>query len=240
MKKRALLTLPERNRQGKRSASILAKWDEFKSIKGSAQQGEFLLYGDIGTLADWGEIGATNVIEFLNANKGRDVTIRINSPGGDVFEGVAIYNALLRHDASVTVNIDGLAASSATIAMMAADTINMASNATVMVHKAWTFAVGSSDDMRKEAEILDGIDANIVATYAQRTGRPADEIWPIVTAETWMTPDQALAEKFIDSITPAKAAEPKGDEPQPQPARAELEQRFAAALQRQSQHHQNK
>ena len=225
------LTLPERTRSVRKNiAAIKPEWENRKEsgVKLAASN-EFLLYGEIG---GWtGEVSSMAVIGWLNERAGQNVTVRVNSPGGDVFEGVAIYNALQRHDGEVTIIVDSLAASAATIIMMAGDQIRMAENATMMIHPAWTFAAGGAEDFVKEASILQGIDANIIATYAARTGRPADEITPLVEAETWMSAQEALDGKFIDSIEAAKTPPPP-KEPQKDAIDNAVSNAFAPALER--------
>ena len=226
------LALPERTRSPRKNiAAIAPKWEARKAdgVKLAAAN-EFLLYGEIGGWAEWGEVSAGMVLAWLAERSGQPVSVRVNSPGGDVFEGVAIYNALQRHDGEVTIIVDSLAASAATIVMMAGDKIKMAANATMMIHPAWTYAAGGAEDFRKEAGILDSIDGNIMATYAARTGRPLDEIKPLVEAETWMNAQEAMDGKFIDEIEPAKTPPPPPTEP---PAiSAESRATFEAALKR--------
>lgn len=240
MSKRTLkslqLPVPDVKNRGPRQqvAAIASRWESIKNLqrpKNAAN--EFLIYGEIGDWVEWGETSPQQVSDFLAANDGNDVTIRINSPGGDVFAGIAIYNLLAIHGGEVTVIIDGIAASSATILTMAADKIIMAGNATMMIHRAWTVSAGDAAAFLKEAEILEGIDGNLVKTYAARTGRPEDEIRSLVDAETWMSAEEALAGKFVDQVAPLKSSTDPEPEPEPDAAaKAELAKRFAAAQSR--------
>lgn len=170
----------------------------------SADAGEVYIYGDIGE--DWYGEGNTakgfaDELKALGAIKTLDVYI--NSPGGSVFEGVAIYNVLRRHRARKTVHIDALAASIASVIAMAGDTIKIARNGLVMIHNPWGLAMGEAADFRKMADSLDKIAGSIVDTYELRTGQAADKLAEMMDAETWMNADEALALGFADEVTEA-------------------------------------
>jgi ATP-dependent protease ClpP protease subunit len=139
------------------------------------------------------------------------LTVRINSPGGDVFEGIAVYNALARFPAKVTVQIDGIAASAATLVAMAGEKTVIAENAMVMVHRPWTGLMGDAPELRRQAEILDKAWSSMLATYQRRTGRRAATIEQKVAAaggEWWMTAAEAVAEGFADAVAkPEKEAQ---------------------------------
>src|SRR5690606_295616 len=126
--------------------------------------------------------------------------VRINSPGGSVFAGNAIYNILRRVDAEVIVTIDGLAASAASIIAMAGDKVIMAQNAQFMIHDPWTFAVGNSKELRKAADGLDTIQKGSVAVYKEKTGLSEDEIKDMLADDTWMDAEEAKAKGFVDEI----------------------------------------
>ena len=131
----------------------------------------------------------------------QDITVRINSPGGEVFDGFAIYNALKQHPATVTVHVDGMAASIASVIAMAGDEIRMAENAMLMIHDPWTIAMGSAEDFRRKADLMDQVKGNLVDTYARRTGQDAGRISELMAAETWMTAAQARELGFVDDVT---------------------------------------
>lgn len=137
--------------------------------------------------------------------------VRINSVGGDVFEGTAIYNLLKTHRAKKTVYVDGIAASIASVIAMAGDTIVIADNAWMMVHDPSGLVWGTAEDMRKMAEAMDKIKAGLVTAYQGKTGRPADEIQALMSDETWMTAEDAVSEGFADQVGPAAAVEPATD-----------------------------
>lgn len=158
------------------------------------------LYDEIGP-ANWGLIDAMAVIEALAACGGKPVNLRINSPGGDVFEGLAIYNALQRHAPGVTCHVDALAASSASIVALGGKKLCMAKNAMLMIHNAWTFAMGNAEELRKCADTLEKVDGQLCSTYCQKSGMKPDECKQLMDAETWLTADEALAKKLCDEIS---------------------------------------
>ena len=165
------------------------------------QDPELLIYDEIGP--GWlGMIDGDSVVRALKqlpANHKR-VIVRINSPGGGVFEGFSIYNALARHPAEIVVEIDALAASIASLIAMGGDRIRMAANSMQMVHRAWTIAVGNGAELAQTVDLLNKIDENLVATYAARTGLDEKEVAVMLDAETWMTADEAVAKGFADEI----------------------------------------
>lgn len=126
------------------------------------------------------------------------IVVRINSPGGEVFDGFSIYNALKEHAATVTVYIDGLAASIASVIAMAGDEIYMGEGAMFMVHSPWTFAMGDADDMRATAEMLDKIEVGLVDAYVTRTGQDRKTVEGWMDGETWFTRDEAIDARLAD------------------------------------------
>lgn len=159
---------------------------------------ELLIYDDIGP--SWaGMIDAKSVADQLAGYEGvSQIDVRINSIGGDVFEGIAIHNILARHQATVIVTIDGAALSAASIIAMAGDRILMPENSLMMIHDPWSCMCGTATDFREVAEILDKHKGNIVATYATRTERDSGEIAEMMANETWMNADEAVELGFAD------------------------------------------
>lgn len=129
-----------------------------------------------------------------------ELEVQINSPGGDVFDGVAIYNALRTHDAQVTTRVDGLAASAASVIVQAGDRRVMVSGSQMMVHEAWGIAIGPASEMREFADLLDKQSDNLAAIYAARSGRPVDEIRGEMAEETWLTADEAVESGYADDV----------------------------------------
>ena len=131
------------------------------------------------------------------------ITVRINSPGGEVFDGFAIYNALKEHPATVTVHVDGLAASIASVIAMAGDHIYMGEGAMFMVHSPWTIAMGDSDNMRSVADMLDKIEVGLVDAYVSGTGQDRATVEAWMEGETWFTRDEAISAGLADEFEPA-------------------------------------
>ncbi|WP_313278103.1 ClpP-like prohead protease/major capsid protein fusion protein [Stutzerimonas balearica] len=164
---------------------------------------EILLYDEIG---GWG-VSARRFASDLKALGDLDqIDLHIHSPGGDVFEGTAIYNLLKNHPAKVVVYIDGLAASMASVIAMAGDTVYMPENAMMMVHKPWGIQGGDADDMRRYAELLDKVESTLVMAYVSKTGKGEDEIQALLKDETWMTGREAVEAGFADQLTEPLAA----------------------------------
>jgi len=181
-----------------------AQWN----IKNQATEAEVFLYDEIGE-DWWGDgISAKGFIEDLQALPAsvEKIIVRINSPGGDVFDGFAIYQALLRDRREVVTAVDGLAASSASVVMMAGDEINAAETAMVMIHEPWTIAIGNAADFRELADLLDQITGQIVAAYGRRDGVDRDAIKEAMQAETWYTATEALEAGLVDTVTEAAVA----------------------------------
>lgn len=137
------------------------------------------------------------------------VTVHINSPGGSVTDALAIYHVLRRHPGRVTAIVDGLAASAATIVMLAADEVVMAEHSLLMVHNPWTAATGGADEMRKTADTLDKAAGEMVALYAERTGRDSDAIASIMNAETWFNAYEAVEAGFAHRVEASDQSKPR-------------------------------
>lgn len=160
--------------------------------------------------AYWG-ISAKEVAQAIaGLNASDTLHLRINSPGGDVFEARAIAAAIAQHAGKTVAHIDGLAASAATTIASAADEVEIVDGGFYMVHNAWTFAMGNKHDMRETAGLLDKVDGAIVADYAKRTGASAEQIVAWMDAETWFTAQEAVDNKFADRLAPA-GKDGKGD-----------------------------
>lgn len=170
------------------------------TAKAKDRRAEMYLYNEIGD-QEYGFISADMVAKAISSFGAIDVLdIYINSPGGSVFEGIAIYNQLARVKAKKIVHIDSLAASIASVIMCAGDEIRMASNAEVMIHEASGFAWGSKRQLRKAADAVEHVEGAIVDTYAGRTSIGRDEVVALMEAETWMRADEAKKYGFIDVI----------------------------------------
>lgn len=147
----------------------------------------------------WGGISPGGFIEQLKAMKG-DVSIRINSPGGDVFGAVAICQAMREYDGAITVHVDGYAASAASVIAVAAPKVIMAPGSFMMIHNAWTFAIGNSEDMLATAELLDKVDGSIAESYAAKSGKEVDVFRDYMAKETWFTAAEAVEVGIADAV----------------------------------------
>jgi ATP-dependent protease ClpP protease subunit len=167
-------------------------------------EAEILIYGDIG--GGWFDEGITgeSISKEIAAIDAETIHVRLNSGGGLVFEGLAIYNALARHDAKIIMHVDSIAASITSVIMMAGDEIHIAEGAQVMIHKPWSGTWGDATAMRKEADILDKLEKGIIDIYAARTGADRADLESWVASETWFTGQEAVDAGFADSMTPAK------------------------------------
>ena len=175
---------------------------KFWNFNDKGDTGELMLYGDISDFTWYGdEVTPKQFKKDLDAlGEIKNLDIYINSGGGDVFAGQAIHSMLKRHTAYKTVYVDGLAASIASVIAMAGDKIVMPANAMMMIHKAWTIAMGNANQFRKMADDMDKIDESIVSVYTSKTGKEAEEIAALLDAETWLTAEDAVAEGFADEI----------------------------------------
>lgn len=172
------------------------------ALKADDKKATMSIFDDIGAYG----VSAKNFLNDLRGIKASEVDVEINSPGGDVFAGIAIHNGLRASGKMINVKVMGLAASAASLIAMAGDTIEMPANAFMMIHNPWGFAMGDAEEMRNTADTLDKIGTSLVATYAKRTGKDADEIAAMLNAETWLTADEALAQGFATKVTDAVAA----------------------------------
>lgn len=173
------------------------------SYDASAGTAELFIYGEIGGW--WGDGPDTQqTVKDIAAMDANQITVRINSPGGSVFDGVAIYNALATHPAEIVVKIEGVAASIASIIAMAGDKIMIGEAANIMIHKPWSLVMGDATAMRKEADILDQLEGGLLDIYASRTGIDMKSLSKWVADETWFRGQQAVDQGFADEMIPAK------------------------------------
>lgn len=161
---------------------------------------EILIYDRIGAGFFSEGVTAAKFVKDLNDIDAEEITVRLNSPGGNVFEAVAILNALRAHKARVTVYVDGIAASAASFIAMAGDEVVMRRNAELMIHDAWGFCEGNSSDMTAAAADLDRVSNNIASIYAERTGASIEDWREIMRAEAWYSADEAVAASLADRV----------------------------------------
>lgn len=157
-----------------------------------------------------GHISANDFIDALNQHEG-DITIHLDSPGGSVTDGLAIYNAIVNYAGEITVHIDTLCASIATVVACAADKVVMNSNGKYMIHRAWTVAMGNCVDFRSMAEIMEMMDKDIAETYAVKAGGAVEDWLAKMNKETWYDAEAALEAGLVDEIIDMKK-KPKAEE----------------------------
>lgn len=181
--------------------------------RATAKNGELFLYDDIGD-SFFGGITPTMVAESLKELEGcTTLDLYINSNGGDVFAGYAIYSQLKRFPAKVTAHVDGIAASIASVICMCADTIVMAKFARMMIHDPAGGSWGSSDDLRKTADLMDAVKADIVTAYADRTKADPKDIAKWMSDETWMDAATSVERGFADKIDEGATMQAKETSP---------------------------
>lgn len=176
------------------------KWKPEVRAAASDDANTISIYGPIGATWDGEGVTVKRISAALRSIGQNDVTVNINSPGGDFFEGVAIYNILRQHNAKVTVNILGLAASAGSVIAMAGDEINMGEGSFLMIHNAWAVAIGNRHDFIEAAAFLDPFDLEMASLYANRTGMKQSEIVKLMDAETWIGSAKAIENGFADGL----------------------------------------
>ena len=167
--------------------------------KASGDIVDVYIFDEIGTFG----MNAQSFIDEIKAFKNSPINLHINCVGGDVFDGMAIYNILKKRTAETTVYIEGIAASMGSVIALAADRVVMAENSLFMIHNAWGGANGEAKDMKKTAALLDKISDEIADIYMKKTKLPYDRVKEMMDEETWLNADEALELGFIDSISDA-------------------------------------
>ena len=181
--------------------SVLNRWIPELRAAEKETDATISIYEPIGYDYWTGEgMTAKRMAGILRNVGGKDVTVNINSPGGDVFEGLAIYNLLKEHPGKVTVKVIGLAASAASFIAMAGDEIQMAKASFMMIHNAWMVVAGDRNDLAEVSVWLTQFDETLASIYADRTGKKAADIAALMDVETWMNGEAAIDNGFADSI----------------------------------------
>lgn len=158
---------------------------------------EVMIYDYIGR----GGVDAAEFVKDFRAIKAKSITLRVNSPGGSVFDGMAIYNVVKDRSSEVTAIVDGLAASIASVIVMAAGRVTMSPASFLMIHQPWGAIVGNARELRELADLLDKTSGLIVDIYAAKTGKTKDEILALMDAETWYSGADAVDAGFADALT---------------------------------------
>lgn len=170
-------------------------WFAIKAEAGS-DQAEVLIYDYIG----WGGVTAVDFAKELKAVTAKTITVRLNTPGGDVFDGLAIFNSLKAHGAEIRVRVDGLAASIGSIIAMAGRTITMGESAFLMIHNPWALVIGNAKDMREMADTLEKIGGSLAGVYAGRPGVTIEQAQAWMDADTWFNAEEAKAAGLADAV----------------------------------------
>lgn len=182
-------------------SDILARWAEMPMAAQADDPATISVFDEIGEDPWTGEgWTAKRMAGTLRSIGKKPVTVALNSPGGDMFEGLAIYNLLAEHPEKVTVKVMGMAASAASFIAMAADEIVMGAGSFMMIHNAWGVVIGNRNDMRAAADIFDKFDGAMTDIYAARTGRSKAKVSDLMDAETYMTAKEAVQLGFADSM----------------------------------------
>lgn len=191
-------------------ASVYDRWGEEAAGVRAVARGDnvITMFEDIGEdFWTGGGVTAKKVAAQLRAIGERPVEVQINSPGGDMFEGIAIYNVLREHPQPITVKVMGMAASAASLIAMAGDEVQIGVSSFLMIHNCWVLAMGNRHDMADVAEWLAPFDQAMVDLYALRTTAKAEDIAKWMDAETWMSGTTAIERGFADSLLPADQME---------------------------------
>ena len=183
--------------------AALARWNP--AIQAAAKdEASISIFDPIG-FDPWTGDGVTakRIAAILRNLDGADVAVNINSPGGDMFEGLAIYNLLREYKGAVTVNVMGVAASAASIIAMAGDTIQIGRSAFLMIHNCWILAVGNKTELRAAADTIEPFDRAMADVYAARTGLDFKAVAKLMDAETFIAGSDAVEQGFADALLPA-------------------------------------
>ena len=172
----------------------------FRVENSASDEATIYLYDTIVSDSLWGGVSAYDFVQALNAITAPTIHVRINSPGGEVFAGQAMAQALREKPAKCIAHIDGYAASCASWVALACDEVVISEGGMVMIHCAQSCACGNADDLRECADLLEKVDGILVASYAKETGQDSEQIAAWMQAETWFTAEEAVSNGFADSI----------------------------------------
>lgn len=207
MARPAALPIPAESRVSAfTKGDVLDRWcNDAAGVRALASSDNVITMFDVIGEDFWsgGGITAKKVAAQLRAIGDREVEVQINSPGGDMFEGIAIYNVLREHTQTVTIKIMGMAASAASIIAMAGDRIEIGTASFIMIHNCWVVAIGNRHDMAETAEWLEPFDSAMTDVYAARTGQDAKAIARWMDAETYMSGSTAVDRGFADALLAA-------------------------------------
>lgn len=187
------------------STGALNKWDATIKAATTDEANTINIFDVIGedywTGEGWTATRVSGLLRYIGADQ--DVTVNINSPGGDMFEGLAIYNLLREHKGTVTTKIMGVAASAASVIALAGDKVEIARAGFLMIHNAWILVAGNRNDLRNYADYLEPFDKAMADIYAARSGGSIEEMAALMDAESWIGGSEAIELGFADSLLAA-------------------------------------
>lgn len=189
-------------------SDALAKWADMPTVSIARDDSTISVLDVIGDDGMGGGVSTKRIAAALRTIGKRDVTVQINSPGGDMFEGIAIYNLLRAHPAEVSIEVLGIAASAASIIAMAGDNIRMAPSSFLMLHNAWGVVIGNRHDMAEASALFERFDGALADIYAARSGKMRSEIAALLDAETFLTAEEAVTAGMADAIAGETDAPP--------------------------------
>ena len=175
----------------------MQKWYNIENS--GTETADIFIYSEVGGF----DVNAQSFINELREVKDKNLNVHINSLGGSVFDGMAIYNALKNHKKKVITKVEGIAASIASVIAMAGDTIEMAENSLFMIHNPFTMAGGDAGELRKTADILDKIRDEIANIYASNSGQDVETLVGLMNTETWFNASETIDNGFANEVTKA-------------------------------------
>lgn len=183
-------------------------WSDWLDVRAEGGKATLRIHDVIGDY--WAETTSGDIAAKIDAIEAEEITVSINSPGGNIFDGIAIYNALRSHKARIVTRVDGIAASIASVIAQAGDERQMMGGSQMMIHNAWGVAIGDAPEMRKMADVLDHQNLVIAEVYARHSGQDAAALLGLMEQETWYTAggtvDAGLADVVIDASPNTSAA----------------------------------
>ena len=198
-----ILQLPRDLPRTARPRALAGRREWYRIEAKAEEEADVFIYDEIG----WWGLTAADFVRDLQAIKTAKINLHLNTPGGDLFDGIAIHNALRRHSATVHVVVDSLAASIGSVIAMAGDSVTMARHSTLMIHDPYTIALGDAAEMRKTAEVLDQLGDAIADVYAERAGGSVHEWRDRMMAESWYSDREAVAAGLADQVEGDAAVE---------------------------------
>lgn len=192
------------------TAAPVAFWYDDPELTTVDNGGQFEIYFN-DMIDDWFGISSAMIVEALQAAGGKDVLVHVNSPGGMVFEGLAIHSAFKQYAGNVTMRVEGLAASAASFVILAGNEVLIEPGAMIMIHDAWDITIGDAAEHRKTADILDKVSESIATMYAEKAGTSKDTWRAAMIEESWYSGEEAVTAGLADSVVTATGGTDSGN-----------------------------